>query len=133
MLSSSIVLSLAILSAASPAPQKRAISCLRVRQSATATWTNCAGKACTFVGVVGSNYGDNPSGSGGYVQIPSTPCYLKLTCPVTPAMVDIVPDAVDLLLVMSTRKTASLMISVHTLTVQAAAAGLLDMPDCEDE
>lgn len=40
------------------------ITCLMVGASATATWTNSAGKTCTFTGVVGSNYGSNSAGSG---------------------------------------------------------------------
>jgi len=43
---------------------KQAISCLEVGASATARWTNSAGQTCTFTGVVGSNFGANPSGSG---------------------------------------------------------------------
>ncbi|KAF5695060.1 hypothetical protein FDENT_618 [Fusarium denticulatum] len=64
MLGSLVVLVLASLSIASPTLEKRAITCLKVGQTATASWTNSAGKKCTFTGVVGSNYGANPSGSG---------------------------------------------------------------------
>ncbi|KAF9775878.1 hypothetical protein IL306_005986 [Fusarium sp. DS 682] len=64
MLGSLVVLLLASLSIASPTLEKRAITCLKVGQTATASWTNNAGKRCTFTGVVGSNYGPNPSGSG---------------------------------------------------------------------
>ena len=64
MLRSLVVLVLASLSVASPVLEKRAITCLRVGQTATASWTNAAGKKCTFTGVVGSNFGANPSGSG---------------------------------------------------------------------
>ncbi|KAF5024393.1 hypothetical protein F66182_3479 [Fusarium sp. NRRL 66182] len=64
MLTSVVILLLASLSVASPAIEKRAITCLRVGQTATATWTNSAGRRCTFTGVVGSNYGANPAGSG---------------------------------------------------------------------
>lgn len=52
---------------ASPTPEileKRAVSCLTVGATATARWTNSAGKACTWTGIVGSNFGPNPSGSG---------------------------------------------------------------------
>ncbi|KAE8364103.1 hypothetical protein BDV27DRAFT_158164 [Aspergillus caelatus] len=45
---------------------KRSITCLTVGESATATWTNSAGQTCTFVGVVGSNYGANSAGNGDY-------------------------------------------------------------------
>ena len=64
MLGSLVVLVLASFSVASPVLEKRAITCLRVGQTATASWTNAAGKKCTFTGVVGSNFGVNPSGSG---------------------------------------------------------------------
>ncbi|KAF5545434.1 hypothetical protein FPHYL_10739 [Fusarium phyllophilum] len=64
MLGSLVVLVLASLSIASPTLEKRAITCLKVGQTATASWTNSAGKKCTFTGVVGSNYGANLSGSG---------------------------------------------------------------------
>ncbi|KAF4450440.1 hypothetical protein F53441_6439 [Fusarium austroafricanum] len=64
MLGSFVVLLLASLSIASPTLEKRAITCLKVGQTANASWTNSAGKKCTFTGVVGSNYGANPSGSG---------------------------------------------------------------------
>lgn len=43
---------------------KRAITCLKVGATATAKWTNSAGKSCTFSAVVGSNYGTNLAGSG---------------------------------------------------------------------
>lgn len=43
---------------------KRSVTCLRVGATATARWTNAAGQSCTFTGVVGSNYGANPAGSG---------------------------------------------------------------------
>ncbi|KIL87444.1 hypothetical protein FAVG1_09150 [Fusarium avenaceum] len=64
MFGSLVVLLLASLSIASPVIEKRAITCLKVGQTVTASWTNSAGKRCTFTGVVGSNFGANPSGSG---------------------------------------------------------------------
>ncbi|KAL4751946.1 hypothetical protein BDW72DRAFT_192456 [Aspergillus terricola var. indicus] len=45
---------------------KRAITCLTVGSTATATWTNSNGQTCTFSGVVGSNYGTNSAGEGDY-------------------------------------------------------------------
>ncbi|KAL6230945.1 hypothetical protein BDW75DRAFT_233996 [Aspergillus navahoensis] len=45
---------------------KRAITCLTVGSTATATWTNSTGEKCTFTGVVGSNYGTNSAGEGDY-------------------------------------------------------------------
>ncbi|KAE8310294.1 hypothetical protein BDV41DRAFT_397324 [Aspergillus transmontanensis] len=58
--------SLAIPSAPSSNLNKRSITCLKVGASATATWTNSAGQTCSFVGVVGSNYGANSAGNGDY-------------------------------------------------------------------
>ncbi|TLD30639.1 hypothetical protein PspLS_02176 [Pyricularia sp. CBS 133598] len=46
--------------------QKRSITCLKLGDTATATWTNAAGQTCTFTGVVGSNFGANPAGAGDY-------------------------------------------------------------------
>ncbi|KAH6986499.1 hypothetical protein BKA56DRAFT_480145 [Ilyonectria sp. MPI-CAGE-AT-0026] len=51
---------------AAPSVSKRSITCLQVGATATARWTNSAGQSCTFVGVVGSNYGTNSAGSGDY-------------------------------------------------------------------
>ncbi|OGM45362.1 hypothetical protein ABOM_005584 [Aspergillus bombycis] len=56
--------SMAVPSAPSSNLGKRSITCLTVGQSATATWTNSAGQTCSFVGVVGSNYGANSAGNG---------------------------------------------------------------------
>ncbi|TLS29936.1 hypothetical protein PpBr36_03526 [Pyricularia pennisetigena] len=46
--------------------QKRSVTCLKPGDTATATWTNSAGQTCTFTGIVGSNFGANPAGSGDY-------------------------------------------------------------------
>ena len=43
---------------------KRSITCLKVGDTATATWTNSAGQKCTFTGVVGSNYGSSDGREG---------------------------------------------------------------------
>lgn len=43
---------------------KRSVTCLEVGTTATAIWTNSAGQSCSFVGVVGSNYGTNSAGVG---------------------------------------------------------------------
>ncbi|KAL4876486.1 hypothetical protein BJY04DRAFT_222966 [Aspergillus karnatakaensis] len=56
-----------LLAAAAPSSQsqildKRAVTCLTVGSTATASWTNSAGQRCTFTGVVGSNYGSNSAG-----------------------------------------------------------------------
>lgn len=59
---------LPLLAAAAPSAasgalvDKRSISCLAVGSTATATWTNSAGKTCRFTGVVGSNFGTNAAG-----------------------------------------------------------------------
>lgn len=42
--------------------QKRSVTCLKLGASAKATWTNSAGKTCTYTGIVGSNYGTNSAG-----------------------------------------------------------------------
>ncbi|KAH7035848.1 uncharacterized protein B0I36DRAFT_238874 [Microdochium trichocladiopsis] len=42
--------------------EKRAITCVAPGSTATARWTNAAGQACTFNGIVGSNYGKNAAG-----------------------------------------------------------------------
>ncbi|EPS26413.1 hypothetical protein PDE_01349 [Penicillium oxalicum 114-2] len=60
------LLAMAMPSAPEAPHSKRSITCLKVGQTATATWTNSAGKRCSFVGVVGSNYGASSSGSGDY-------------------------------------------------------------------
>ncbi|KAI1638432.1 hypothetical protein F4809DRAFT_253262 [Biscogniauxia mediterranea] len=41
---------------------RRSITCLKLGATATATWTDSAGRACSFAGVVGSNYGTNDAG-----------------------------------------------------------------------
>jgi hypothetical protein len=67
LLYNTLLLALASLVASNPTPEilsKRAISCLQVGATATARWTNSAGKTCTYSGIVGSNYGPNPSGAG---------------------------------------------------------------------
>ncbi|ORY59489.1 uncharacterized protein BCR38DRAFT_444672 [Pseudomassariella vexata] len=50
----------------SPFLNRRAITCLKVGATATASWTNNAGQACTFTGMVGSNYGTNSVNGGDY-------------------------------------------------------------------
>jgi len=40
-----------------------AITCLKIGQTATATWKNAAGQTCRWTGVVGSNFGKNSIGS----------------------------------------------------------------------
>jgi hypothetical protein len=67
LFSNAILIAFAGLVASSPTLglfSKRAVSCLQVGSSATARWTNSAGQTCTYTGIVGSNYGANPSGSG---------------------------------------------------------------------
>ena len=42
------------------------ITCLKVGQTATATWTDSAGKTCTWQGTVGSNFGIDTVNQGDY-------------------------------------------------------------------
>lgn len=56
------LLAVAAPSASDALVNKRSITCLAVGSTATATWTNSAGKTCRFTGVVGSNYGTNAAG-----------------------------------------------------------------------
>lgn len=53
-----------LLSLAVPQLDRRAVTCLEIGQTATAKWTDSQGRECTFVGIVGSNYGSNPFGLG---------------------------------------------------------------------
>lgn len=66
------LLAAAALTSASPIEaetlEKRAVSCLKVGATATATWTNAAGKTCRWTGTVGSNFGKNSVTGGEYVQ-----------------------------------------------------------------
>ncbi|PYH31449.1 uncharacterized protein BO87DRAFT_418225 [Aspergillus neoniger CBS 115656] len=63
-----LTLSLTLTATAHPSVthQKRSVTCLKVGATATATWTNSADQTCTYVGVVGSNYGENSDGDGDY-------------------------------------------------------------------
>ena len=65
------LLAAAALTSASPieteALEKRAVSCLKVGATATATWTNAAGRTCRWTGTVGSNFGTNSVTGGEYV------------------------------------------------------------------
>ncbi|OJJ07375.1 hypothetical protein ASPVEDRAFT_365574 [Aspergillus versicolor CBS 583.65] len=56
------LLPLLAIAAPGEALEKRAVTCLTVGSTATATWTNSAGQTCSFSGVVGSNYGTNSAG-----------------------------------------------------------------------
>ncbi|KAF2437474.1 hypothetical protein P171DRAFT_506307 [Karstenula rhodostoma CBS 690.94] len=53
---------------AAPTPElsARSIKCLKVGATATATWTNAAGKTCKWTGVVGSNFGTDSANGGDY-------------------------------------------------------------------
>ncbi|KAF1961036.1 hypothetical protein CC80DRAFT_403478, partial [Byssothecium circinans] len=57
---------LASITASPTKSDKRAISCLTVGSSATATCTNGAGKICRWSGTVGSNFGTNSVNGGDY-------------------------------------------------------------------
>ena len=65
---------LALRVSASPALNKRAISCVKVGATATASWTNAVGQTCRWSGVVGSNFGPNSANGGEYAVYP--PLYL---------------------------------------------------------
>ena len=54
-------IALAVLAAA---PISASVTCLKVGSTATAQWINEAGEACTWVGVVGSNFGMNEVNDG---------------------------------------------------------------------
>jgi hypothetical protein len=62
----------AIQVSASPTLEKRAISCLKVGATATASWTNAAGQSCRWSGIVGSNFGANSANGGEYAVHPPT-------------------------------------------------------------
>ncbi|KAJ5396618.1 hypothetical protein N7509_004731 [Penicillium cosmopolitanum] len=49
-----------------PEISKRSVVCLKVGNTAVATWTNSAGQTCSFTGLVGSNYGINTVNEGDY-------------------------------------------------------------------
>jgi hypothetical protein len=70
LLSLSLTALLAMRVSASPAVDKRAISCLRVGATATASWTNAAGQSCRWSGVVGGNFGANSANGGEYAVCP---------------------------------------------------------------
>ncbi len=56
--------SLITLAAAAVAPVSASVTCVKVGATATAQWTNEAGEACTWVGIVGSNFGTNDTNDG---------------------------------------------------------------------
>ncbi|EDU44064.1 hypothetical protein PtrSN002B_010820 [Pyrenophora tritici-repentis] len=66
LLSLSLTALLATQVSTSPTVDKRAISCLKVGATATASWTNAAGQTCRWSGVVGSNFGTNSVNRGEY-------------------------------------------------------------------
>ena len=39
-------------------------ACLKVGKTATARWIDATGANCTYTGVVGSNFGKNPTNGG---------------------------------------------------------------------
>ena len=50
--------------AVAAAPVSASVTCLKVGATAIAGWTNEAGEACTWKGVVGSNFGTNVVNDG---------------------------------------------------------------------
>ncbi|KAH1621110.1 hypothetical protein KXV95_003186 [Aspergillus fumigatus] len=93
------------------ATNKRSVTCLKVGAVATATWVNSAGQSCSFVGVVGSNYGTNSAGTG------ERSLANRTNLSVIPVMADVAQDAQALHLAMRIPKTASPMISARILTM----------------
>ncbi|PQE07654.1 hydrolytic enzyme protein [Rutstroemia sp. NJR-2017a BBW] len=55
-----------LLAASTAAIVHASVSCLKVGATATASWTNSAGKACSWSGAVGSNFGTNAGNGGDY-------------------------------------------------------------------
>lgn len=55
---------LALAAPSEPQLGKRSVTCLTVGATATASWTNSAGKTCTWTGTVGSNFGTNSVNDG---------------------------------------------------------------------
>lgn len=52
------------LAAIAAAPISASVTCVGVGTTATAQWTNEAGEACTWEGVVGSNFGMDDDNDG---------------------------------------------------------------------
>jgi hypothetical protein len=107
--------------------ERRAITCLRVGTTATATWINSAGRTCTFTGIVGSNYGASSSGSGEYVsRFPKKASdWIGLTDYVAIRVTAAAePDAQAPRLEMSIPRIASLTTFALTLTVQVEELGM---------
>src|SRR5690242_11366807 len=69
------LLASAALTSASPIEaetlEKRAVTCLRIGATATATCTNAAGRTCRWTGIVGSNFGTNSVTGGEYGYLAS--------------------------------------------------------------
>lgn len=77
LISVTLLVSLSAVVSAVPAPElaARSITCLKVGATATAKWTNAAGKTCSWTGVVGSNFGANSANGGEYVLVPTKEIY----------------------------------------------------------
>lgn len=131
LLSIQIFIAFIGLAAATPTPEiltKRTISCLAVGSTATARWTNGAGKTCTFTGIVGSNYGANPAGSGEYDALPRYIILHSINMLIVAAIHatgDVERAALELPWAMLTRKTASHMTFAHTSTTLVVVRGKL--------
>jgi hypothetical protein len=112
---------------ASPAVEKRAISCLRVGATATASWTNAAGQSCRWSGVVGSNFGANSANGGEYAVYPPiypSTQYLKyfVGTAVTAAAEQVAQAPQSAMYI---HRTASRMMCAHGLTTLVAVRGKL--------
>ena len=52
------------IAAVAVAPVSASVTCVKVGSTATARWTNEVGEACSWIGVVGSNFGMNEVNDG---------------------------------------------------------------------
>ena len=60
----SMKISMIALAAVAASPVSASVTCVKVGATATAQWTNKAGEACTWTGVVGSNFGTDDVNDG---------------------------------------------------------------------
>jgi hypothetical protein len=118
---------LAIGVSASPLLEKRAISCLRVGATATASWTNAAGQSCRWTGIVGSSFGANSANGGEYAVYPAThPSMKYLTCSLGTAVTAAAEQAAQVpQLATHIHRTASRMMCVRGLTMLVVVRGRL--------
>lgn len=126
---------LPLLATAVPSPtelglEKRSITCLKVGATATASWTNSAGKSCKWTGVVGSNFGTNSVNDGEYVALKLSTFgratrakRLTFSATATLAMAAVALVAPVQPWAMSIPRTASLTISARGSTTRVEVLG----------